>query len=118
MAHDRGARVAVRMALDHPQTVTLDIAPTISMYEKTSFEFACAYWHCFFLVRPMPLPETLIDADPDHYLKQTVGKRRAGLQPSTPEAYAEYLRCLSKPGTAHAICEDHRASISIDWPAR
>jgi haloacetate dehalogenase len=94
--------------------VTLDIAPTLAMYRQTSFEFARAYWHWFFLVRPAPFPETLIRADPDLYLKQTMGARSAGLKPFTREAYAEYLRCLSDPATAHGICEDYRASITID----
>ena len=118
LGHDRGARVAARMALDHPnaltQLVTLDVAPTVAMYEQTSFEFARAYWHWFFLVRPAPFPETLIRADPDLYLKQTMGARSAGLSPFTPDAYAAYLRCLSDPATAHGICEDYRASITID----
>ncbi|MGF6242627.1 MULTISPECIES: alpha/beta fold hydrolase [Paraburkholderia] len=118
LAHDRGGRVAARMALDHPavvtRLVTLDVAPTLAMYENTSFEFARAYWHWFFLVRPAPFPETLIRADPDLYLKQTIGARSAGLKPFTPEAYAEYLRCLSDPATAHGICEDYRASVTID----
>jgi haloacetate dehalogenase len=118
LGHDRGGRVAVRMALDHPDVVTrlitLDVAPTLAMYEKTSFEFARAYWHWFFLVRPAPFPETLINADADLYLKQTIGARSAGLKPFTPEAYAEYLRCLQIPGTAHGICEDYRASVEID----
>jgi len=118
LGHDRGGRVAVRMALDHPDVVTrlitLDVAPTLAMYEKTSFEFARAYWHWFFLVRPAPFPETMINADADLYLKQTIGARSAGLKPFTPEAYAEYLRCLQIPGTAHGICEDYRASVTID----
>ncbi|WP_321786399.1 alpha/beta hydrolase [Paraburkholderia sp. J94] len=118
IGHDRGGRVAARMALDHPHAVTrlvtLDVAPTLAMYEQTSFAFARAYWHWFFLVRPAPFPETLIRADPDLYLKQTIGARSAGLAPFTPEAYAEYLRCLSDPATAHGICEDYRASITID----
>jgi len=118
MGHDRGGRVAARMAIDHPDAVTklitLDVAPTVAMYEQTSFEFARAYWHWFFLVRPAPFPETLIRADPDLYLKQTMGARSAGLAPFAPEAYAEYLRCLSDPATAHGICEDYRASITID----
>jgi haloacetate dehalogenase len=118
IGHDRGGRVATRMALDHPEAVThlitLDVAPTLAMYEETSFEFARAYWHWFFLVRPAPFPETLIRAGPDLYLKQTMGARSAGLAPFTAEAYAEYLRCLSDPATAHGICEDYRASITID----
>ena len=118
IGHDRGGRVAARMALDHPDVVsrlvTLDVAPTLAMYQQTSFEFARAYWHWFFLVRPSPFPETLIRADPDLYLKQTMGARSAGLKPFAPEAYAAYLRCLSDPATAHGICEDYRASVSID----
>lgn len=118
MGHDRGGRVAARMALDHQDVVTklitLDVAPTLAMYENTSFEFARAYWHWFFLVKPAPFPETLIRADPDLYLKQTIGARSAGLKPFTPEAYAHYLRCLQDPQTAHGICEDYRASVSID----
>jgi haloacetate dehalogenase len=93
---------------------SFDVAPTLAMYEKTSFEFARAYWHWFFLVRPAPFPETLIRADADLYLKQTIGARSAGLKPFTPEAYAEYLRCLQQPDTAHGICEDYRASVTID----
>lgn len=118
IGHDRGGRVAARMALDHPDVVshlvTLDVAPTLAMYQQTSFEFARAYWHWFFLVRPAPFPETLIRADPDLYLKQTIGARSAGLKPFAPEAYAAYLRCLSDPATAHSICEDYRASVGID----
>ena len=118
LGHDRGGRVAARMAIDHPDAVTrlvtLDVAPTAAMYEQTTFDFARAYWHWFFLVRPAPLPETLIRADPDLYLKQTIGARSAGLKPFTPEAYAAYLRCLSDPATAHGICEDYRASVTID----
>jgi haloacetate dehalogenase len=106
------------MALDHSDAVTrlvtLDVAPTLAMYEKTSFDFARAYWHWFMLVRPAPFPETLIRADPDLYLKQTIGARSAGLAPFTAQAYADYLRCLSDPDTAHGICEDYRASITID----
>lgn len=118
IGHDRGGRVAARMALDQPQAVTklvtLDVAPTLAMYEQTSFAFARAYWHWFFLVRPAPFPETLIRADPDLYLKQTIGARSAGLAPFTDADYAEYLRCLSDPATAHGMCEDYRASITID----
>jgi haloacetate dehalogenase len=118
LAHDRGARVAHRLALDHPQTVLrlilLDIAPTLSMYTQTSEVFARAYWHWFFLIRPAPLPETLIQADPELYLRSVMGSRSAGLKPFTEEAFAEYLRCLKLPGTARGICEDYRASAAID----
>jgi haloacetate dehalogenase len=118
MAHDRGARVAYRMALDHPDVVshlvTLDIAPTLAMYEKTSLAFATAYYHWFFLIRPAPFPETLINSHPGDYLRHTIGGRSAGLAPFTDAAYAEYLRCLQDPATVHGICEDYRASAGID----
>lgn len=118
MAHDRGARVAYRMALDHPdrvtRLVTLDIAPTLAMYEKTTMEFAMAYYHWFFLIRPAPFPETLINGSPDAYLKYHMGSRSAGLAPFTDEAYAEYLRCIRDPATVHGICEEYRASAGID----
>ncbi|NGZ87670.1 alpha/beta fold hydrolase [Duganella aceris] len=118
LAHDRGARVAYRMALDHPQAVerlvTLDIAPTLAMYEQTSQAFATAYYHWFFLIRPAPFPETLINSHPGEYLKHTIGGRSAGLAPFTDAAYAEYLRCLQDPATVHGICEDYRASAGID----
>lgn len=118
LAHDRGGRVAHRLALDHPQAVeklvTLDIAPTLAMYAQTNEAFARAYYHWFFLIRPAPFPETLIEADPALYLRQTMGTRSAGLAPFTDEALAEYLRCLRLPGAAHGLCEDYRASAGID----
>ncbi len=77
-------------------------------------QFATAYYHWFFLIRPAPFPETLLSSHPEDYLKHTIGGRSAGLKPFTPEAYAEYLRCLLDPATIHGICEDYRASASID----
>ncbi|RYF71578.1 MAG: alpha/beta hydrolase [Comamonadaceae bacterium] len=118
LAHDRGARVAHRLAADHPDAVNrlllLDIAPTQAMYRDTSDAFARAYWHWFFLVQPPPLPETLITSDPSRYVRSVMGSRHAGLAPFAPEALAEYERCAAIDGTAHAICEDYRASASID----
>lgn len=118
LAHDRGARVAHRLALDHPEVVQrmvlLDIAPTLAMYSQTNEAFARAYWHWFFLIRPAPLPETLIEADAEGYLRSVMGSRSAGLVPFTDEAFSEYRRCLERPGSARGICEDYRASASID----
>jgi haloacetate dehalogenase len=118
LAHDRGARVAHRLAADHPQAVLrmmlLDIAPTLGMYEKTSLGFAKAYWHWFFLIQPQPLPEALIESDPVRYIRSVMGKRHAGLAAFAPEALAEYERCIQIPGTARGICEDYRASATID----
>jgi len=118
LAHDRGARVAHRLAADHADAVQrlmlLDIAPTLAMYEHTSEAFARAYWHWFFLIQPLPLPEALIESDPVRYLRSVMGKRHAGLGAFAPEALAEYERCMRIPGTAHAISEDYRASAGID----
>ena len=118
LAHDRGARVAHRLALDHPAAVRrlalLDIAPTLAMYEQTSEAFARAYWHWFFLIQPAPMPERLIEADPAAYVRDVMGKRSAGLAPFDPRALAEYERCLALPGAAHGLCEDYRAAAAID----
>ena len=118
LAHDRGARVAHRLALDHPKAVKrlvlLDIAPTLAMYEKTSNQFARSYWHWFFLIQPAPMPERLIEADPAAYVRDVLGRRSAGLAPFDARALAEYVRCLELPGTAHGLCEDYRASAGID----
>ena len=118
LAHDRGARVAHRLAADHPQAVerlvVLDVAPTLAMYEQTGEAFARAYWHWFFLIQPAPLPERLIEADPVAYIRDVMGRRSAGLAPFDPRALAEYQRCIALPGTAHGICEDYRASATID----
>ncbi len=118
LAHDRGARVAHRLAADHPAAVErlllLDIAPTLAMYENTSRAFATAYWHWFFLIQPPPLPEALIESDPVRYVRSVMGKRHAGLQAFAPAALEEYERCAAIQGTAHAICADYRASATID----
>lgn len=118
LAHDRGARVAHRLAVDHPEAVRrlllLDIAPTLAMYEQTGEAFARAYWHWFFLIQPPPLPEALIRADPARYVRSVMGSRHAGLAPFDPAALAEYERCAAQPGTAESVCEDYRASATID----
>ena len=118
LAHDRGARVAHRLAADHPQAVSramlLDIAPTLAMYAGTDEAFARAYWHWFFLIQPAPLPERLIEADPVAYLRDLMGRRHGGLAVFAPEAMAEYERCIAVAGSAAAMCEDYRASAGID----
>ncbi len=119
--HDRGGRVAHRLALDHPAAVRrlalLDIAPTRDMYRLGGFEFARAYYHWFFLIQPAGLPERLIGADPDFYLRTKLGSSGGGgADPELfhPEALEEYLRCFRAPETIHATCEDYRAAASID----
>ncbi len=117
VGHDRGGRVGHRLALDAPEAVTrlavLDIAPTLAMYEQTTLAFAHAYWHWFFLVQPPPLPERLIGADPELFLREKLRRTSQGGWPFAEAAFAEYLRCFG-PETVHASCEDYRASISID----
>ena len=118
LAHDRGARVAHRLAADHPGSVSrlllLDIAPTLAMYSHTGDAFARAYWHWFFLIQPPPLPEALIESDPVRYLRSLMGSRHAGLGVFAPAALAEYERCIQIPGSAVSLCEDYRASATID----
>jgi haloacetate dehalogenase len=118
LAHDRGARVAHRLAIDHPAAVNrlvlLDIAPTLAMYELTGENFARSYWHWFFLIQPAPLPERLIEADPAAYVRDVMGRRSAGLAPFDPRALSEYQRCIALPGAAHGLCEDYRAAADID----
>src|SRR5882724_7335035 len=101
--HDRGARVAHRLCLDHPQAVeqvaVLDIAPTATMYARTDMRFASAYYHWFFLIQPFDLPERLIGADPDYYLMRKIGA--AGQRPDVfaDAALEEYRRCFRDPAT-------------------
>jgi len=116
--HDRGGRVAHRLALDHPQFVArlmvLDISPTLAMYERTTMDFATLYYHWFFLTQPEPLPETLIGANPGFYLRNKLaGWGSTGTALFDPRALAEYERCFT-PAAVHAMCEDYRAAASID----
>src|ERR1043165_275538 len=101
LAHDRGARVAHRMAVDHPAVVErlalLDIAPTLAMYEQTTEACARAYWHWFFLIQPAPMPERLIEADPAAYARDPMGRRHAGQAAFDPRAFVEYQRGLALP---------------------
>ncbi|NEU11238.1 alpha/beta hydrolase [Methylobacterium sp. BTF04] len=118
VGHDRGGRVAHRMALDHPEAVArlavLDIAPTLTMYERTDRAFATRYFWWFFLIQPAPLPERMIGADPEAYLRHHLaGQSRTPGIPSEA-MIREYLRCYRGPDGIHAICEDYRAAAGID----
>ena len=117
-AHDRGARVAHRMGLDHPNSVAamtlLDIAPTREMYANTSTEFARNYWHWFFLTLPSPFPEKMIGADPEMFWKQKCFYQSKEKVPFVSEALTEYLDAFANPEMIHASCEDYRAAASID----
>ena len=115
--HDRGGRVAHRLAMDHPASVlklaVLDISPTLAMYEQTDMAFARAYWHWFFLIQKAPIPETMIGASEAFYLRRKMGDGAAGMAPFAPQAWAEYERCFT-PDAIHASCEDYRAAATID----
>ena len=119
VGHDRGGRVAHRLALDHPQAVSqlcvIDIAPTLDMYAATDMRFASAYFHWFLLIQPAPVPERLIGGDPLFILHTTLGGLGAdGMGYIEPQALADYERCFAQPDTLHAMCEDYRASAGID----
>ncbi len=116
VGHDRGGRVAHRLAVDNPdrvqRLVVLDIAPTLAMYEQTTEIFARAYWHWFFLILPAHVPEMMIGADPKLYLRNKMGESlERGV--FAPEAWAEYERCFTR-GAIHASCEDYRAAAGVD----
>jgi len=116
--HDRGGRVAHRIALDHPARVdklcVIDIAPTLDMYNATDMAFATAYYHWFHLIQPSPLPEFMIGGNALAYLHASLGGLGSnGLGHIEPAALAEYERCFT-PEAIHGTCEDYRASASID----
>jgi len=117
--HDRGGRVAHRLALDHPARVKklmlIDIAPTRTMYEHTSQAFATAYYHWFFLIQPAPVPETLIGNSAAFFLRTTLGGwGSTDASHIDADSMAEYERCFCTPQAIHAACEDYRAAASID----
>ena len=117
--HDRGARVAHRLALDHPQAVQrlalIDIAPTLDMYNATGMDLARAYYHWFHLIQPSPLPEKMIGGCAPDYLRAKLGGwGSGGTAHIEAVALAEYERNFCTPDAIHAACEDYRASAGID----
>ena len=117
--HDRGGRVAYRLAVDYPDRVkklcVIDIAPTLDMYARTDMEFARAYYHWFHLIQPHPLPESMIGGNAKAYLHHKLGGwGSGGLAHIEPQALAEYERCFCTPEAIHTACEDYRASAGID----
>ena len=117
-AHDRGARVAHKLLVNYPERVRkaifLDICPTLAMYGKTDFEFAKTYFHWFFLIQKAPLPETLIGQNPRKWAELFMGGRHAGLAAFDKSNFEEYVKVLENPDAVHAMCEDYRASASVD----
>jgi haloacetate dehalogenase len=115
--HDRGARVALRLALDHPRAIShlgvLDIVPTATIYDSIDQQRARVVWRYFFLTQPAELPEHMISADPGWYLRHTLHEWCGTPGALDPRAVAEHQRCFDQ-ATIHASCEDYRAGASID----
>jgi haloacetate dehalogenase len=116
--HDRGARVAFRMALDHPRAVTrlaaLDIIPTYNLLKNVTLGWGLESYHWFFMAQKAPFPERLICADLEYYIEYKLNKKGVGLEIFTPQAFAEYARCTT-PEQIHAVCEDYRATVTLDY---
>jgi haloacetate dehalogenase len=114
VGHDRGGRVAHRLARDYPKRVrsltVLDISPTLKMYQSTSRAFAKAYYHWFFLVQKVPLPEKMLASLGPRYILGRIGRSHDGLKHFSAAVQREYIRCFDP----HSTCEDYRASATID----
>lgn len=118
VSHDRGARVAQRLALDHPGAVeklcVMDIVPTLHHFEHADMAFAMGYYHWFWLAQPHPQPERLIAQDVELWFDIHTNREPKDRGFFHPEARADYLAALREPGTVTAICEDYRAAATID----
>jgi haloacetate dehalogenase len=116
VGHDRGGRVAHRMAVDHPDRITkvavLDIVPTYKLFHNVTKEWATSSFHWFFLIQKSPFPETVIGNSAEFWLKSRF--ERLPPEALNKEAFAEYFRCFRDPAMIHATCEDYRAGASID----
>ena len=114
VGHDRGGRVAHRLARDHGKRVrsltVLDISPTLKMYQNTTMQFAKAYYHWFFLIQEAPLPEQMLEGMGPQYILTRLGRGKSGIKVFDRRALAEYVRCFDP----HSTCEDYRASATID----
>ena len=117
-AHDRGARVAHRLALDFPDRVerlaVLDIVPTLEHFERTDMDFALGYYHWFWFAQPHPFPENLISAAPELWWNTHTSREPKGEAFWHPEARADYLAAVRDPLMIRGMCEDYRAAASID----
>jgi haloacetate dehalogenase len=117
-AHDRGARVAHRLAIDYPQKVeklaVLDIVPTIEHFERTNMDFALGYYHWFWLAQPHPFPEILINAAPEAWFAAHTAREPKSEGFFATAALSDYLSAIRDPATVTGICEDYRAAATID----
>jgi haloacetate dehalogenase len=116
--HDRGGRVAYRMALDHPDRVeklaVLDVLPTETVWERADARFALAFWPWSLLAQPEPLPERILAAAPEVIVDDALSGWGTPSGVFPPEVRAAYVEALRDPGHAHAICEEYRAAATID----
>jgi haloacetate dehalogenase len=116
--HDRGARVAHRLVLDHPDTVTslavLDIVPTRHVFGNVTRAMATTYYHWFFLTVPNGIPEHMIAADPGYWVRSFISPLLGENASIEPEVMEDYIRCFGEPGTIAGSCADYRAGASID----
>lgn len=116
--HDRGARVLHRMCLDWPEKVgraaLLDILPQHFLLNHVNRDFGIFSWHWFFMVQPFDFPERLMLADPEFFLRKKLAKTAQGLNFFDADALAEWIRCMRDPATVHAMCEDYRATFTVD----
>jgi haloacetate dehalogenase len=119
--HDRGGRVAYRLALDAPERIaaiaTLDIVPTIENWEAMDYRRAYGAYHWQFLAQPAPLPERLIGSDPEWYCAQQIGAWLEDRSATDDAALAAYCKAFARPGAVHAACEDYRAGYTCDLEA-
>lgn len=118
-AHDRGARVLHRLCLDYPAQIEracfMDIVPTATTFALTNQALATAYFHWFFLIQAAPLPENMIAADPQAWLRGCLHRWSGGNDAAfDPEVVAEYVRCFAQPDAIRASCDDYRAAAGID----
>jgi haloacetate dehalogenase len=117
-SHDRGARVAHRLALDFPDRVeklaVLDIVPTIEHFERTDMAFAMSYYHWFWFAQPHPFPEVVINAAPEAWFKAHTSREPKGEGFFHPDALADYLAAVRNPHMIRGMCEDYRAAATID----
>jgi len=118
LGHDRGARIAHRLALDFPNKVLkmilLDIIPTIEHFERANMEFAMGYYHWFWLAQRNPIPESVIQKAPEEWFYAHTSREKKDRDFFAPNALRDYLECVKNPKTVEAICEDYRAAATID----